>query len=62
MCISTTLFLLSCFSSLIDGEYTSDTGFICWNNTYCEGLKAVQNAREFTLKLIYILSNLSVGI
>ena len=34
----------------IEGEYMSDIGFICWNNTYCKGLKTVQNASEFTLK------------
>ena len=62
MCISTTLFLLSCYSLLIEGEDMSDIGFSCWNNTYCKGLKAVQNASEFTLKWFYIVSNPSVGI
>ena len=34
----------------IEGEYMSDIRFICRNNTYCKGLKTVQNASEFTLK------------
>ena len=29
--------------------YVTDIGFSCWNNTYCKGLKAVQNASEMIL-------------
>ena len=40
----------------------SDIGLSCWNNTFYKGLKVVQNASEFKLKLFHIVSNPSEGI
>ena len=35
----------------------SDTGFICWINTYCKGVKADQNARIHPEMILHYLKS-----